>query len=87
MMARTLLLRAIVALRKESVDRNSSREVNICIAGEVALRKESVDRNKRSPTAGQLGAVALRKESVDRNTNDRRYCIAPVSRSPQGERG
>ncbi len=53
----------------------------------VALRKESVDRNKRSPTAGQLGAVALRKESVDRNTNDRRYCIAPVSRSPQGERG
>ena len=76
-----------VALRKESVDRNSSREVNICIAGEVALRKESVDRNKRSPTAGQLGAVALRKESVDRNTNDRRYCIAPVSRSPQGERG
>ena len=69
------------------MDRNSSREVNICIAGEVALRKESVDRNKRSPTAGQLGAVALRKESVDRNTNDRRYCIAPVSRSPQGERG
>ena len=49
------------------MDRNSSREVNICIAGEVALRKESVDRNKRSPTAGQLGAVALRKESVDRN--------------------
>ena len=36
---------ANVALRKESVDRNSSREVNICIAGEVALRKESVDRN------------------------------------------
>ncbi len=81
------MARGCVALRKESVDRNSSREVNICIAGEVALRKESVDRNKRSPTAGQLGAVALRKESVDRNTNDRRYCIAPVSRSPQGERG
>ena len=34
----------LVALRKESVDRNSNREINICIAG-VALRKESVDRN------------------------------------------
>ena len=56
-----------VALRKESVDRNT-RKANRSRTMQVALRKESVDRNG-------LGfchfcddfAVALRKESVDRN--------------------
>ena len=36
--------RAIVALRKESVDRNTPAE-NPMISVDVALRKESVDRN------------------------------------------
>ena len=35
----------LVALRKESVDRNTMT-ITICIASRVALRKESVDRNK-----------------------------------------
>ena len=57
----------IVALRKESVDRNvldAIREHK----GSVALRKESVDRNipERKRKSGSDG-VALRKESVDRN--------------------
>ena len=57
----------IVALRKESVDRNS-KIAKKSIDKYVALRKESVDRNI---TSGQLPTpeppVALRKESVDRN--------------------
>ena len=55
-----------VALRKESVDRNASCEINICIAG-VALRKESVDRNNINNGEVCAVLVALRKESVDRN--------------------
>ena len=56
-----------VALRKESVDRNSKiakKAVQIC----VALRKESVDRNNFSRLHYNITVmVALRKESVDRN--------------------
>ena len=45
----------MVALRKESVDRNSNSKISICIAGKVALRKESVDRNQRvKKTLGRL---------------------------------
>ena len=62
------MFRLIVALRKESVDRNAGW---ICVFARciiVALRKESVDRNLAVwaiEHAYQL--VALRKESVDRN--------------------
>ena len=57
----------LVALRKESVDRNLigcvDRAINV-----VALRKESVDRNCLWAWMGGLSCnVALRKESVDRN--------------------
>ena len=57
----------VVALRKESVDRNSTALVSFraCI---VALRKESVDRNTNpGSTTLTFPGVALRKESVDRN--------------------
>ena len=37
--------RALVALRKESVDRNTINKSSIRHRSEVALRKESVDRN------------------------------------------
>ena len=37
----------VVALRKESVDRNVAMGKGLPVAG-VALRKESVDRNQRS---------------------------------------
>ena len=66
---------AIVALRKESVDRNS-RMWDKTILPVVALRKESVDRNHAdlrfieifcNRCNGDPACVALRKESVDRN--------------------
>ena len=38
----------LVALRKESVDRNVSSLSMSCSAVKVALRKESVDRNSRN---------------------------------------
>ena len=79
--------RHIVALRKESVDRNGCNRKNWVIYV-VALRKESVDRNLLCRlVVGSLIIVALRKESVDRNTN---FCMASLfdlRRSPQGERG
>ena len=56
-----------VALRKESVDRNSKCCFVILLAV-VALRKESVDRNVNLRVLdGSKSSVALRKESVDRN--------------------
>ena len=82
-------LAALVALRKESVDRNSMYDVMPVSAVLVALRKESVDRNNRRFRAiNDAKIVALRKESVDRNTlwevlNLDRW----LGRSPQGERG
>ena len=57
----------MVALRKESVDRNACVGVGDAHLG-VALRKESVDRNVHGVNAAMGAAVvALRKESVDRN--------------------
>ena len=56
-----------VALRKESVDRNSDALEHLRSA-DVALRKESVDRNSCFLIGCINRAVALRKESVDRNT-------------------
>ena len=62
-----MLLLACVALRKESVDRNS-RSFLSKIIRYVALRKESVDRNPDDGVAlVPHQQVALRKESVDRN--------------------
>ena len=55
-----------VALRKESVDRNT-RSFPWDLTGGVALRKESVDRNMFPIDVLAVSAVALRKESVDRN--------------------
>ena len=77
----------MVALRKESVDRNFV----VCyrkMLKEVALRKESVDRNTKKSVGYSAVRVALRKESVDRNNSLESKQIDPsVSRSPQGERG
>ena len=50
-----VLKRSIVALRKESVDRNIQQVNHAFGAGDVALRKESVDRNSLcGPGARQL---------------------------------
>ena len=59
----------LVALRKESVDRNGSAPAS-STRNTVALRKESVDRNVNTSSGRFLMImVALRKESVDRNTH------------------
>ena len=77
----------VVALRKESVDRNI-RCQRIRPSLHVALRKESVDRNTCCPWATQILLVALRKESVDRNNVASEDSTGVLtSRSPQGERG
>ena len=76
----------MVALRKESVDRNVYiilQKTHIV----VALRKESVDRNERFQIAVHCVSVALRKESVDRNTHYIANNKLFQGRSPQGERG
>ena len=41
-----IVIKALVALRKESVDRNTCRYKRHTGRNGVALRKESVDRNK-----------------------------------------
>ena len=57
----------VVALRKESVDRNTTARPDALVSL-VALRKESVDRNNvMLDPAITVSSVALRKESVDRN--------------------
>ena len=77
----------VVALRKESVDRNKRIGIEP-LTVDVALRKESVDRNNVAAGALQgVGMVALRKESVDRNKFLLGFEAAGDSRSPQGERG
>ena len=62
----TVLCTFAVALRKESVDRNSCVLLLLALLC-VALRKESVDRNTNFDPASLFDLVALRKESVDRN--------------------
>ena len=77
-----------VALRKESVDRNTTWSLSPLVAGPVALRKESVDRNFLIFIQNyNICVVALRKESVDRNISISRHSTMQRSRSPQGERG
>ena len=61
----------VVALRKESVDRNDVLATS-AVLELVALRKESVDRNVfLTLTVRNVPIVALRKESVDRNYKER----------------
>ena len=49
----------IVALRKESVDRNKSTLVNRNSNFTVALRKESVDRNRFQPRKTDVPGLSL----------------------------
>ena len=76
----------LVALRKESVDRNLGFYCLFGLCG-VALRKESVDRNEQRICDKLTFGVALRKESVDRNVSPLHAELQAKRRSPQGERG
>ena len=77
----------MVALRKESVDRN--------VFGFGAKLVHSLSLSARrawiemlaSRLADMSYAVALRKESVDRNFNHQSLNLPSKRRSPQGERG
>ena len=80
------LLVSMVALRKESVDRNPINVMSVS-AVQVALRKESVDRNDAVCANNHKRRVALRKESVDRNFSAGTKVPLSKRRSPQGERG
>ena len=77
----------IVALRKESVDRNLFRlpkknRPSVSLSARRAwIEMSSFQR------AIDIERVALRKESVDRNFLGRRKRNLILSRSPQGERG
>ena len=77
----------MVALRKESVDRNNGRlravqNTKMSLSARRAWIEIFITQIKTV-----TGCVALRKESVDRNRNSIRRCLMSVGRSPQGERG
>ena len=69
--------RALVALRKESVDRNMMTTSNLPSL-RVALRKESVDRNATPAAVTCAWLVALRKESVDRNPGFAKFAYGRI---------
>ena len=69
----------MVALRKESVDRNDVIRPAIDVFLAVALRKESVDRNLSFRNSTRRLVVALRKESVDRNSTGRAILTASTT--------
>ena len=77
-----------VALRKESVDRNTMQQIVLPKFAAVALRKESVDRNVSASAAAclALSSLSARRAWIEiyAHTPDRR---AAAGRSPQGERG
>ena len=77
----------VVALRKESVDRNPYiplAKVRHC----VALRKESVDRNLEFRTRWELGKWSLSARRAWIEISDLKgNFITNERRSPQGERG
>ena len=59
---------AIVALRKESVDRNDTLELEVLYAdGSLSARRAWIEIMITTTAAAQSRQVALRKESVDRN--------------------
>ncbi len=78
----------LVALRKESVDRNDVIRPAIDVFLAVALRKESVDRNSTEPAnmKAYITSLSARRAWIEitalNNINS-----SVNSRSPQGERG
>ena len=77
----------IVALRKESVDRNG-HHCNDRSNFRVALRKESVDRNSSGAgvTALPRGSLSARRAWIE-ITVVATLATLVTGRSPQGERG
>ena len=78
----------VVALRKESVDRNFSLLAVLSVSlASLSARRAWIEMPEPS-TPWPVCPVALRKESVDRNNKTWWVDIhTSGSRSPQGERG
>ena len=78
----------MVALRKESVDRNTYAGYARGEGSLVALRKESVDRNTHTTTttAAVLPSLSARRAWIEMRSLCR-MLFAMLGRSPQGERG
>ena len=76
-----------VALRKESVDRNTKGDKDQVVKC-VALRKESVDRNTDAVdlTCKMSGSLSARRAWIEILIDDYVRTVAN-GRSPQGERG
>ena len=77
----------LVALRKESVDRNAySSYCVVSYAWSLSARRAWIEILASGINPDQSG-VALRKESVDRNIMLLIILLCGLRRSPQGERG
>ena len=78
------LLRSLVALLAEGVDRNYLGDKLYRVTRTVALLAEGVDRNKIKSSAGSAQTVALLAEGVDRNCQKPERCrlevVSPSSR-------
>ena len=79
---------ALVALRKESVDRNMLLLVPVLVPSwSLSARRAWIEMENLFCRALQKKRVALRKESVDRNMGVGTTRDSRGGRSPQGERG
>ena len=77
----------VVALRKESVDRNTNfSPASLFDLPSLSARRAWIEIQNDGPSFS-VREVALRKESVDRNKNAKLQGNAISGRSPQGERG
>ena len=78
---------SLVALRKESVDRNLCLRLMFWpFRPSLSARRAWIEITGGSK-ATDSSIVALRKESVDRNIRALGRGLYLISRSPQGERG
>ena len=78
----------LVALRKESVDRNLMTSGDVTAPSTVALRKESVDRNSAVvfSTSGSVASLSARRAWIEIYPLKSEATLG-AGRSPQGERG
>ena len=81
------LMLGMVALRKESVDRNYAKETPPHITQRSLSARRAWIEILFHAACFAFDAVALRKESVDRNNNTSKKKKINPGRSPQGERG
>ena len=77
----------VVALRKESVDRNNGVIALYPRFPESLSARRAWIEMTMPWHSGSCDNVALRKESVDRNAKNPMISVDEIRRSPQGERG